>query len=197
MIAALAGCSSDDGGSADPPVTTSTASPTASVEPVDAPSQPAEPAPLELSMDTTGTVCFDRTATPDLAWFDLTWKANTDLDSFHFKLVDAVGVKKVGSDLTVPPMNFGGRIDFGGASTWAGHAKALDNKFLFWSQRDQVVFTAPMKDQTGLLVMHLRFDPATDPASFDGVTARYRTADGDIGTVTAKGRNLYQVREHC
>ncbi|GAA4378054.1 hypothetical protein [Nocardioides caricicola] len=192
-IAVLAGCSSDDGGSSAPPAPT----PTASVQRVDSPSQPpAEPAPLDLHLDTGGTICFDRAATPDLAWFDVTWKANTDLDSFRFKLVNPVGVTKVGGDINVPPMNFGGQIPFGGAATWADRAKVLDDKFLFWSQRGPVAFWSPAEDETGLLVMHLRFDQVDD-ASFDGVTATYRTADGEVGRVTARGPEIYQVRDRC
>lgn len=195
---AASGCSSGDA-DAEPAAATVTVTETASAEP--APAE-AELEPLVLSIGgPPGSTCFTPSAARDLAWFDVTWKANTDLDSFSFELIDPVGVKQVGDGMIVPPVNFGGRIDFGGASSWDKRAEVLDDKFLFWSQRAPVWEWVPIEGQSGLLVLHLRLDEAVleqpGGGGFDGVVATYRTEDGTTGTVRAEAPNAYQLRNRC
>lgn len=195
---AASGCSSGDA-DAGPAAATVTVTETASAEP---PPAEAELEPLVLNMDEApGSVCFSPAVPRDLAWFDVTWKANTDLDEFSFELIDPVGVKQVGGGLIVPPINFGGRIDFGGASSWDQRAKVLDDKVLFWSQRDAVWSWVPIEGQSGLLVLHLRLDDKVleqpGGGGFDGVEATYRTADGETGTVRAEVRNAYRIGKRC
>jgi hypothetical protein len=158
--------------------------------------------PLELLGGGTSHTCLEPIAARDLAYFNIEWKANTDLDSIRFKLTNPDGVEQVARDtINVPPMNFGGRIDYGGFAVWDDRAKALDYKFLSWSQADDMLFKFAGPDETGLVVLHLKLDEkALDSpagATFDGVTARYHTADGETGTVSIDDRNKFRAQGRC
>ncbi|MCR6030457.1 hypothetical protein GGQ22_03265 [Nocardioides sp. zg-579] len=118
----------------------------------------------------------------DLAWFDVQWEALADLDGFAFELVDPVGVRQVGEGIVVPPVNYGGRIDYSGATTWSGRADIGRSGEVSWVERDPVSSWVPVEGQTGLVVLHLRFDGT--PASISGVRATWAAADGEQGETT-------------
>lgn len=194
------GCSSGDA-DPEPAAATVTVTETVSAEPGE-PEESDELEPLVLNIDAgAGRTCFTPQTPRDMAWFDVTWKANEDLESFSFKLIDPVGVKLAGGGVIVPPVNFGGRIDFGGTASWESRATVLDSRMVSWTQRSPIWSWTPIEGQTGLLVLHLRLDDAIldqpGGGGFDGVTARYRTDDGETGTVTADARNAYQYRKRC
>lgn len=182
----LAACSSEGSEpSADAPApatTTVTVTETAS----------AEPDPLEVTLDSGGSICYSSGSVPDIAWFDVTWKANVPLDSLRFELIDPVNVRQVGPAVTVPPTNFGGRIDFGGATAWDDRAEVLDDKFVSWVQRGPLWTWSPIDGESGLLVLHLRMKGT---GGFGGVTAEYRTGEGETGSVTAPA--TYTFRPRC
>ncbi|MBZ5741370.1 hypothetical protein [Nocardioides mangrovi] len=198
-VLALAGCSSDpdepESTGASPSSATSEASPSTSAV------AEAEPA-LEL---TTGTIREHDCVEPadrilDLAWFDVMWRAHEDLDSFHFRLVDSDGAKAIGPGFTVPPVNFGGRIDYSGALRWDGWRRGINDRMLSTIQMGSVVFWSPIEDETGLLVLHLRFDPRAlraDGVHIGGVEATYRTADGETGTASVDTDLRWVERDRC
>ncbi|MCB0893871.1 MAG: hypothetical protein H6529_02240 [Nocardioides sp.] len=181
--ALLAGCSSSDDGDAGTGPDPDAAS-TAAGSP--SPSATDEPALLTLSADATGTTCF-ADGVPDLAWFEVQWRSLAELDSFRFDLVGSHGVRTIGSGWIVPPVNYGGRIDYSGSALWQGWRRAINDRVLSASQMDQVAFWVPSEGQSGLLVLHLRFDPKVvdhGGATIDGVRATYRTNDGRTGETT-------------
>lgn len=175
--ALLAGCSSDDDDPGADPAATVTVTDT------------LEPDPLELATDTVrGTACLGDPELPDLAWFDVQWRANVDLEEFAFALVGAEGVRQVGSAETVPPVNFGGRIDFAGDATWEGHHAVLAKaRGLRGTEVESADFWSPTAGETGLAVLHLRFDPkvlrSEKGGRIGGVRATYTSADGAQGEV--------------
>ncbi|MCW2792101.1 MAG: hypothetical protein JWO76_1199 [Nocardioides sp.] len=171
-----------------------TASPTSaapSAEPT-----PQADAPLELTTNSQrSTSCLKESGKVELAWFESEWKANEDLESFRFSLVDAAGVRSVGFPINVPPVNYGGRIDYSGATSWDRRDLIGKQRFVSWSQRDSTDAWTPIEDQTGLVVFHLRF---TEPkASIGGVRASYVTADGEKGSVEVAMRERFIVGGRC
>lgn len=184
-VATVSGCSDDTSSAAphDPTArpTGSGATPTDATDAADPDSSAttAQPALRLHTSDAGGSVCVT-SRIRDYAWFDVTWKATEDLDSMRFDLPGAEHVRPVGDALTVPPVNYGGRIDYSGATSWAGRADLGKDRQISWSQRDTVWSWTPVKGQTGLLVLHLRFDG--DPARIDRVRARWTTQDGRTGS---------------
>jgi len=179
----LGGCSSSGEGKEDD-VSGPGSNPTS--QETTAPPASDEPALLTLSADPVGTTCF-ADEIPDLAWFEVRWKSLAQLDSFRFELVGSRGVKSVGSGWIVPPVNYGGRIDYSGSALWDGWRQALNDRLLSTSQMDRVDSWVPDKGQSGLLVLHLRFDPKVvdhGGATIEGVRATYETADGQTGEAT-------------
>jgi len=175
----LSACSSDDGGD-DASAPTKTVTVTA--EP--------DPEPLTLTTENVRTkACFDDPAPADVAWLDVQWQAHVDLDEFSFELTGAKGVTQVGSAETVPPVNFGGRIGFSGEVTWEGHRKYLANNVsdITGSNIESADLKTPIEGETGLVILHLRFDPkvlGTEKGGrLAGVKASYTTVEGEEGEV--------------
>ena len=197
VLATVTGCAGDD----EPTPAGLQASTTRPATPTPADAQATAVAPLILHGDGAGSSCLAADASTDLAYFDISWEATTDLDSVRFTLTDPSGVRQVGGGLTVPPVNFGGRIDYGGSVPWDEHAKVLDNRWVSWPQHRSVWTWSPVEGETGLLVLHLRVDrSALDTprgASFDGVTAHYRTSDGNKGSASVHAPNELRRRGHC
>lgn len=139
-VLTLAACSSED---ADPGSSEGTGNvDTATVPSAGATSAEPEPVlvapdpPLELFASTVESKgCAERPRVHDWAWMDVQWKANQDLQGFSFSLVDPVGVELVGDPVTVPPVNFGGRVDESGEYDWATRADIGDSRFLEWRSR--------------------------------------------------------------
>lgn len=157
---------------------------------------------LVLRPGDEGLSCFRRAIT-DLAWFNVTWKAKADLDEVTFRLTETTGVRVIGAPRSVPPRNFGGRIAYGGTSTWPPSAKSgvLDTQVV-WSAREDADFLSAGKGQTGLLAFHLRFDDATlageQRAELGKVEAEYVTASGETGTAAVDVRQRYSFsRKDC
>lgn len=124
----------------------------------DASAAAVEPA-LELSGVDNVDTCMEPDASRNLAFFDVTWKANTDLNSIDFGLVNPVGVKQVAADtLNVPPKNFGGRIDYSGSASWKSRMRALNDEILMVSRAGDMWSESPIDGETGLAVMHIKFD---------------------------------------
>jgi len=189
----LLACSTGSSGERDDPAGAPPASSTPGAAPAGHPAAGTEDDVLTLAAaGAAGTTCFTGPV-PDLAWFEVQWKAHADLDSFAFELVDPHGVRSVGPGWIVPPVNYGGRIDYGGSTRWEGWRRAIDDRVLTPSQLDSARSWVPSADQSGLLVLHLRFDPrvtARSAASFTGVRATWTAADGSVGesTVAARAR---------
>lgn len=143
--------------------------------------------PLALSTGTGTSVACSPSGRPlaDLAWFDVTWKATQSLDSFSFSIVDPRGVQQIGGGRTVPPVNVGGSIAYGGSSTWRDRAKGFDSPQTQGSKAEGVALHRPATGETGLLALHLRIDPevAASPkgATFAAVKATYALPDGTSG----------------
>lgn len=197
VLTSVTGCAGGD----EPAPAGTRASTTQSATPTSVDAQATGVAPLILHGDGSGSSCLAADASTDLAYFDVSWEATTELDSVRFTLTDPIGVRQVGSGLTVPPVNFGGRIDYGGSVPWADHAKVLDNRWVSWPQHRSVWTWSPIEGETGLLVLHLRVDRSAldtpQGASFDGVTASYRTSDGSKGSVSVHAPNELRRRGHC
>lgn len=161
----------------------------------------APAAALVLHADGRDRACLEPGAATDLAWFDVTWEATAELESVSFRLTHPVGVLQVGGGITVPPVNFGGRIDDGGSASWAGRAAALDNRQLSWSRRGAASAWSPTTGETGLLALHLRLDEralaSRAGASFTGVAATYTTRDGATGVATVDVHDTFRSRAHC
>ena len=198
-VLGTAGCSGDDAdpGQAEGALSTA-ATATATATPTDA----GEP-PLALtSGGPSGSMCLTPAAARDLAWFDVTWKAGTDLDSLSFRLTDPVGVRqRVAGTINVPPVNYGGRIDYGGSAFWPERAKALDTRTTSWVQHAPMWTWSPSAGETGLAVLHVVLDEqalhSRAGASFSGVRARYRTVDGETGSVAVRSRATFRSRAGC
>jgi len=182
--ATLAACSSDDDEEGD-----------AASGPTETVTVTAEPdlQPLILTTETVRNVaCFDDPTPVDIAWFAAQWQANVDLGGISFELTGAEGVRQIGSAETVPPVNFGGRIDFDGDATWAGHRRFLQKNVSSVRGYDveSVDFWSPTAGQTGLVVLHLRFDPSVLGSErggrIEGVRAAFTTLDGEEGEVTVE-----------
>ncbi len=195
-VAVLTSCSTEDEtrGSAEPTSAASAAATAGSDEtPSETPSGGTDMAitttvePLVLSSSTVNadSCLLDPGDPVDQSWYEVTWKAHADLESFSFELVDPVGVRQVGQAVSVPPVNFGGRIDYSGASTWQDRAEGYDSVFTDARAAERVDFLSPLEGQTGLVAFHLRFDPdvvaSRQGASVAGVKARYRLQDGTGG----------------
>lgn len=197
-----AACSSESDGSSPEPTTPGTSSESTSSDPTPtAPATSGDPADVDpdgdgfaaddgvLALTTTarGASCFDG-AIADYGWFNAQWEAHVDLDAVRFRLTGNTGVKTVGSPTTVPPVNFGGRIDYGGMVDWADQSPLATDRFVYWPDRDDADFLSPIEGQTGLLLFHLRFPQATvdgdQDASLGDLVAEYTQADGTAGTVT-------------
>jgi hypothetical protein len=138
-------------------------------------------------------------AARDLAYFDVSWKSDADLESLTLRLTNPVGVKQVVADtLNVPPRNFGGRIDLGGSAAWKDRAKVLDDPALMWPRADDLWAWSPAEGESGLGVLHIRVDDRAigtpEGASFDGVTATYRTVSGDAGSVSLRTPNTFRAQ---
>ena len=186
-VLTLAACTSQDAdpgssgegrGNVDTATVPSAGSTSAEPEPVLVPPDPS----LELTASTVSSKgCAERPRIHDWAWMDVQWRANQDLESFSFSLVDPVGVELVGDPITVPPVNFGGRIDESGDLDWSNRATFGDSRLIQWGSRDTTTFWTPIEGQTGILVMHLR---VTGRGTFSGVQADYTTAAGETGAVT-------------
>lgn len=192
VVLGAAACSGSDSDARDAAPTPSTATET-----------PTGPAPLTLtSGGPSGSSCLLPYAPRDLAWFDVTWKAGTDLDSLRFRLTDPVGVREHPSGtINVPPVNYGGRIDYGGSAFWPERAKALDTRTTSWAQRGPMWTWSPAAGETGLAVLHIVLDEkalhSVQGASFSGVRATYRTADGESGSVAVRARSTFRARPTC
>lgn len=191
ITATLSACSSDDddGGGSTAPTETVT------VE--------AEADPLVLRTDNIRTThCWDDEPPGELAWYDVQWRAGVDLEEFSFSLTGAEGVRLVGAPKTVPPVNFGGRIDYSGTSTWEPHKRLIRRaNAVNGFNLDSVDFWSPLAGETGLLVMHLRFDPdalaSAAGARLGGVSAAYTTADGETGEASVDTRNVFRTGKRC
>ena len=143
---------------------------------------------MALSTNTRGgTSCFDGDIV-DYGWFDTSWRSHTDLDSVRFRLEGSTGVRVVGSPTTIPPVNFGGRIDYGGMIEWSDKSPLANDRVIRWSSRGDTDFLSPIEDQTGLLLFHLRFDGAAltgkQSAALGDLVAAYTTLEGETATVT-------------
>ena len=179
------GCTADESsdtrgdGVDDGAVPAATGSPTAS----------AAPDPVVLTGGGgSGGSCLTPRAARDLAFFDIGWKTSVALDSLRFRLVDPVGIhQRTGDTLDVPPVNFGGRIDYSGFSSWSTRAEALDTRSTSWAQHDAMWAVSPIAGESGLTVLHLQLDEralrSKKGASFSGVRATYRTRAGETGSV--------------
>ena len=194
--AACSGSDSDDSGAAPTPSVTPTPTKRATGSPTGA-------APVALtSGGPSGSSCLTRIAPRDLAWFDVTWKARTDLDSLRFRLTDPVGVgQRLAGTINVPPVNYGGRIAYGGEAFWPARAKALDTGMTSWVQHAPMWTWSPAQGETGLAVLHIVLDEkalhSRRGASFSGVRATYRTVDGETGSVAVRDRSVYRARPSC
>ncbi len=133
----------------------------------------------------------------DLAWFDVTWSSETDLDGFTVELVDAHGVTKVGPALTVPPRNFGGDIDFSGASTWDSRKTILDSTSTIGALTEDTETHYVAAGETGLLALHLRFDPEVTHtrtgATIPAIRATYYDADGNAAQTELKINQRWKI----
>src|SRR5690606_29989471 len=94
----------------------------------------ATQAPIELASGDTSTWCSRKPFT-DLALVDVTWKAHTDVDWVEFTL-DGDDVTTIGNPVTIPPRNFGGRIDYSGSFTWDKRNLLAERGPLMWVGRD-------------------------------------------------------------
>lgn len=192
-VAALAGaCTSDTSGDQAPRSASSSNTDVATVPsegatsegatPTEAPTAAVDP-PLVLSAATVKSKgCAERPRVHDWAWMDVQWKANQDLESFSFSLVDAQGVEMIGEPVNVPPVNFGGRFSESAEIDWDTRADIGDSRFLEWRSRGTTDFWSPIEDESGLLLLHLR---VTGRGTFSGVQADYTTLDGETGSVVA------------
>lgn len=189
-IVLTTGCQADSSNDAQPAPSMSTVTGTASPD-----AAAAAEAPLELTDGQRGKICLQQSPDVDLAWFNTQWKANEELDSFEFSLVGARGVRMVGTPITVPPVNFGGRIDYSGAVSWDTRSDLAKERVISWWQRDNTLFWTPIKDESGLLVLHLRF--SQHKAYIGGVKATYVTHKGEKGSVQATAHEKYFVGGRC
>ncbi len=134
----------------------------------------------------------------DLAWFDVTWRANTDLDAVEFDLVDAEGMVDVGTPVNIPPVDCGGRIDYAGDSSWAGRKRSCDTRATDVHRVEDIAILSPLEGQTGLVSFHLRFDPdvldSKAGASVKGVNATYTMPDGTVPSTTVDVPSTWR---HC
>lgn len=190
VVLAVTGCTSTDQPTAD------AGGPTASRSRPAGGQESTQQRPLVLHGDGGGTC--HQASVANLAFFDISWEATTDLDSLKFRLTNAHGVRQLDNSLNVPPVNFGGRIDYSGASAWDQRVQVLNNRFLLWPQHGPLWTWSPIKGETGLPVLHLRVDQrranSDEGAGFDGVTALYRTADGARGSTAIDDPNIFRRR---
>ncbi|MDP3894003.1 hypothetical protein [Nocardioides sp.] len=157
------------------------------------------PEPLTLSHPAgEGAICFADRAPADMAWYDVRWRANVDLQEFSFEISGAEGVTQVGAARTVPPRNFGGRIDASGIVSWKDHPQVLRrNPHLSGGAVESTLARHPIAGETGMVVLRLRMDPdvlATDAgARFDGVHATYTTGDGEQGQTQVATQQVFKT----
>ncbi|GAA1125065.1 hypothetical protein [Nocardioides aquiterrae] len=205
VVLGSAGCSGSDssdsdeaGGAPTPSATSATTE-----QSTDQTGTTPGPAPLALtSGGPSGSICLLPSAARDLAWFDVTWKAGADLDALRFRLTDPVGVRqRVGDTINVPPVNFGGSIAYGGSASWPERAKALDTRTTSWAEHAPMWTWSPAEGETGLVVLHLVLDEkalhSKQGASFSGIRATYRTADGAAGSVAVPAQATFRARARC
>ena len=99
-------------------------------------------------------------ASRDLASLDYSWHAATDVHVTRVELIDPEGVRLLGTPVTVPPVNYGGRLDLGGELTWKGHERLLaGNRLLSWPLRERLDTADLSAGQSGLFVLHVRRSP--------------------------------------
>lgn len=209
LVLALSACSGSDGAEADasttPPVTDDGSSGDSQATTDDEPGERVyggSSTPLSLSVATGGTVaCFEGDdATTDLAWFDVAWKAHTDLEEVSFELRGSDA--RVSPAVSVPPFNPEGVILNSGSTPWPPAQELADKPGLLWSQRADADLMSPVEGETGLLVFRVR--PAEQVTSGNGVAtledvrATYLTADGETGEVVERvDQSLSYDPEQC
>jgi hypothetical protein len=133
------------------------------------------------------TICYEGDGR-DLATIDYTWSAAADVEVKKVELIDPVGVRLVGTPVTVPPVNYGGRIDYGGLIAWKDLGRRLDgNRFVSWPGHESVDLNEFTGGQTGLFALHLRLAERT--GSSHGVRVTYVAPRGGSTTYTAEARN--------
>ncbi len=145
---------------------------------------------------TSGTessqACLDERSA-DLATYDYGWASEAEVTVTGIELVDAKGVELVGEPLTVPPVNLGGTVAAGGEITWAEHARHLSRlRFVSWSQREDAELKTYSPGETGVFVLHLRYQPGRGSSHGLRVTYTVRDLGQDLGPYTAEVRNDLQ-----
>jgi hypothetical protein len=200
LVLLTAGCTSSDDSSAAPPRTTpssSTPAPRAGFDPETGTVTRVEAAFSVQTGNVRTRACYEPRSS-ELASIDYTWRAAADVEVTEVELIDGTGIRLVGTPVTVPPVNYGGRIDLGGELTWAGHEKRLaGNHLLSWPGHESVADHVFSRGQTGLFVLHVR--RSMGHGSSHGLRVTYRVSGpGDGNTYTAEVRNQvrWQVVRH-
>lgn len=158
--------------------------------------------PLELSGGGTTEVCAGKAFPRDLAFLDVTWEAGTDLEFFELRVDAPQGLRQVVADTrTIPPRNFGGRISVSGLTAWADRDRTLRSSQLALAGGTRLSEESPIQGATGLAVLRIKLDEdALDSArgaSFTGISATYRTVDGETGTVTEPSEVVFRAKGRC
>lgn len=182
----------------DDPATTRSQDSSAGPGPGTASAVASDTDPLVLDISTTESEgCWRVAPRKDVAWFEVTWRANEDLEAFEFDLDTEGPVKQIGQALTVSPVNFGGRIDTSGEVPWGSHrAHLTKNRFLLGETLGSVDSSSPTEGETGMLVFRLRFDAEdleSRTARIVAVNGSYETVDGEQGEVSLSTRFSYRA----
>lgn len=211
LLLATTACSSTDDSSAEPadPTTEATSGTGGSATPEESgsPSSTTEAAatadaPVELTGGGTSEVCAGKIFPRDLAFFDVSWRAGTDLQLLEIRVDAPEGLKQVVADTrTIPPQNFGGRISVGGVTAWADRERTLRSPQLNLAGDARLSEETPIEGATGLAVLRLKLDEealrSARGASFTGISATYVTVDGETGTVTAPSEAVFRAKGRC
>lgn len=210
LLSATACSSADSSGDASADSSTGPAEPTTAVptgEESATSSSTPEPAgtaaaPLELSGGGTTEVCAGKRFPRDLAFFDVSWEAGTDLEFFEIRVDAPEGLRQVVADtLTIPPRNFGGRIAVSGMTAWAERERTLRSPQLALAGGTRLSEESPIEGATGLAVLRLKIDEdaldSASGASFGSVSATYRTVDGETGTVSEPSEVVFRAKGRC
>lgn len=181
VLALTAGCTDApsrqaDGSDSSQP----TASPTNDQSSVD-PSATAA-APLALTTDIVrGRSCVSDRTPADLAWYEVTVKAEEDVTIDAIELETSPGVKRVGPALVVPLRP--NEIPATGSWTWEARHKFANRRAWRWADRQAVGADSQAHlraGDTAMLVLHLRYDHRAlkqTSATFSGVLATYHVGD--------------------
>lgn len=208
LLSATACSSADSSGDASADSSTGPAEPTAAVPTGEESATPSSTpagtvaAPLELSGGGTTEVCAGKRFPRDLAFFEVSWEAGTDLEFFEIRVDAPEGLRQVVADtLTIPPRKPGGRIAVSGMTAWAERERTLRSPQLALAGGTRLSEESPIEGATGLAVLRLKIDEdaldSASGASFGSVSATYRTVDGETGTVSEPSEVVFRAKGRC